>query len=292
MAQLDVLAQPQRQQRRQEEHRLQLEGERHAEKRHAPRAALLQCVIQRQQAQRRIDHVALTPIRAVENDGRQHQRQAEEDDAPRVPPNLQPRQLGDGVGHQRLKRHRNDLDQILPRIIPDSGNQQQQVQIRRRVIAADVCAEPFPDAHLGVAVDPAAQEDVVIVAHIVKQRNLRQQNHADHHAEQRLRAEIQPSADVQRHRRRERVERGQHDGRKPNQLLRAEAGEFVDLGVARVVSEDREHRRREQHQRAARPRGHAPPQQTAQRVVCKVLVHSLFLPSGEAPALVSIVLLY
>ena len=68
MAQLDLPAQPQRQKRRQEEHRLQLEGERHAKAEHAAHGVLAKGERQRQQAEARVDGVALAPVGAVEHD--------------------------------------------------------------------------------------------------------------------------------------------------------------------------------------------------------------------------------
>ena len=190
MAQLDILTQPQRQQRGQEKDRLQLKRKRHAEQDHAPRALLLQRHVQRRQAQGGIDHVALAPICAIEDDGRQHQREVEDHDALARAPDLQTGQLRDRVSQQHLKRHRDSLDQILPRIILHPRNHQQQIQIRRRIVAADIRAQPLLDAHLGILVNPVAQKDVVVVAHIVEQRDFRQQNQAHDHAQQRLCADV------------------------------------------------------------------------------------------------------
>ena len=116
MAELDVLTQPQRQKRRQEEYRLELERKRNAEEDHAQCRALLEAHIQRHQTQGGIDRIALTPVRAVEHNRRQQGSDVENRQLRALTPDLQAAQLHHAVSHQHLKGNGNRLDQILPRI--------------------------------------------------------------------------------------------------------------------------------------------------------------------------------
>ena len=293
VAELDVASQPQRQQHRQEEHRLQLEGQRHAEEDHAARAAPGQAHVHGHQAEGDVDHVALAPVRAVEDDRGQQGRDVIHQQRRAVALHAKGRELHQRGAHEHLKGDGDRLDQILRRIVLHPGDDLHQVQVRRRIVAADVPAKAFLPAHLGILIDPVAQEDVVIVAHIVEQRDLRKQHSAREHRQQDVHIDGQLPARAQLHRVGDGEDRREDHAGDHLHLAGLVSAEFVDLRIARIAREDEKHGGREHEQHKAQHPAGAPVQSCAQRVADNILFHgtisflaqsSMFIISKKTPS--------